>query len=204
MAVPLLAPLAVAPLLRDTVITRALIRTLEIASKKIHESSTAPLLTWSRRATLFVRHEGCKPASGRRGLDCDCADRAGCGGIGWVGVQTNHVFTAYTNDRHASILHINVRKKCSKQLTCAKRSVWRGVPRSETRRRGDHHHQHSPLSRRHWVGGGSGGGLSCRIRSKQGHVCRNAAVSLGRRHRSKGDSSVGCSGHEKRCYRAVR
>ena len=33
---------------------------------------------------------------------------------------------------------------------------------------------HSPLSRRRWVGGGSGGGLSCRTRSKHGHVCRNA------------------------------
>ena len=65
---------------------------------------------------------------------------------------------------------------------------------------GFHHHHHSPLSRRRWVWGVSGGGLYSHIRSKQGHVCRNAAVSLGRCHRSKGDSSVGCSGHEKRCW----
>ena len=57
------------------------------------------------------------------------------------------------------------------------------------------YHPHSPLPRRHWVGGGSGGDLSCRIPSKHGHVCRNAAVSSGRRHRSKGDIQEGCSGH---------
>ena len=67
-------------------------------------------------------------------------------------------------------------------------------------------HHHSPLPRSRWDAGGSDGGLSCRIRSKQGHVYRNAAASLGRRHTSKGGCSIGCSGHEMRCLlvRSVR